>query len=623
MSKKGAKIEHNKEFIECFELCKDLLTNEPILQYPNLDKPFNLTCDASNVALGAVLSQGPIGQDLPIAYASRTLNESEQKYSTIEKECLCLVWATKYFRPYLFGRKFRIVTDHKPLQWLFNLKDPSSKLLRWRIKLEEFDYEIIYKKGKLNTNADALSRIEIHVKETDDISSLVSYMEEFNESLKTSKFKESTSRAQLEEMDVDQVSVIAQPDTERDNDEIPEVMNVENADDGNTIHSNDEQHPVVGIPMQETALNYGAHQVVISHVYHSPAKTKQIILFGKKKRFLLQLSENNFEYDVMKFIKEYVDPQKLYSLYFENPNLYPEFSKVITKNFKHPSLKFKRCMTKLIDVTDETEVQEIIQAYHEGKTNHRGMEETEQRIKNKYYWPNIKTSIQMYINQCEICQRSKYARNPIKIKMNITPTASKPFEIIHLDTYTLEKTKFLTIIDSFSKYAQAYPLNSTTALEIADNLITFFSHHGIPTKVITDNGTEFKNAVITELLQLHKVDIHFCSPEHPQSNGVVERLHSTLTEHVRLLNNQGQKDSPITRKVKQAILAYNHTIHSVTKFKPIEIITGHLNKEDPFNIDLDQALMTNYVAEHKDRTKILYKKLNQTLSDEKERELVN
>lgn len=107
--------------------CKNLLINEPILWYPDFSKPFVLTTDASNVALGAVLSQGPIGSDRPIAYASRTLNDSEQNYSTIEKELLAIVWATKYFPPYLFGRKFDIITDHKPLEWLFSIKEPNSK----------------------------------------------------------------------------------------------------------------------------------------------------------------------------------------------------------------------------------------------------------------------------------------------------------------------------------------------------------------------------------------------------------------------------------------------------------------------------------------------------------------
>ena len=101
--------------VKKFEICKDLLINDPTLQYPNFDEPFIVTTDASNYAIGAVLSQGIIGQDKPICYASRTLNTSEINYSSIEKELLAIVWATKYFRLYLIGNHFTIITDHKPL----------------------------------------------------------------------------------------------------------------------------------------------------------------------------------------------------------------------------------------------------------------------------------------------------------------------------------------------------------------------------------------------------------------------------------------------------------------------------------------------------------------------------
>ena len=101
--KKHAKIIHDERFKNCFELCKNLLMNEPILQFPDFNEKFNLTTDASNLALGAVLSQGPISKDKPVAYASRTLSDHEKNYSTIEKELLAIYWATKHFRRYLYG----------------------------------------------------------------------------------------------------------------------------------------------------------------------------------------------------------------------------------------------------------------------------------------------------------------------------------------------------------------------------------------------------------------------------------------------------------------------------------------------------------------------------------------
>jgi hypothetical protein len=141
-----------------FEMLKSKMTSAPLLQYPDFSKPFIVTTDASGYAIGAILSQGKLGADKPIAYASTTLNTAEINYATVEKELLAVVWACKHFRPYLLGRKFTIVTDHKGLTWIFNVKDPSSRLMRWKLLLEEYDYEIQYRAGERNCNADSLSR---------------------------------------------------------------------------------------------------------------------------------------------------------------------------------------------------------------------------------------------------------------------------------------------------------------------------------------------------------------------------------------------------------------------------------------------------------------------------------
>jgi hypothetical protein len=92
---------------------KEQITKPPVLQIPDFTQPFVLTTDASHYAVGSILSQGDIGNDKPIAFASRTLNKAEINYSTVEKELLAIVWSRKHIRPYLLGRTFTVVTDHK------------------------------------------------------------------------------------------------------------------------------------------------------------------------------------------------------------------------------------------------------------------------------------------------------------------------------------------------------------------------------------------------------------------------------------------------------------------------------------------------------------------------------
>lgn len=140
-------------------MLKDILCSEPLLQYPDFKKGFIVTCDDSWTGIGSILSQGSLDHDLPVAYASCVLTKAEENYSTIERELTAIVWGCKQFRQYIWGRKFTIVTDHKPLTWIFKMNDPSSRIMRLKLKLEEFDYTIVYKKGKENGNSDGLNRL--------------------------------------------------------------------------------------------------------------------------------------------------------------------------------------------------------------------------------------------------------------------------------------------------------------------------------------------------------------------------------------------------------------------------------------------------------------------------------
>lgn len=144
---------------QAFRSLKNALTQRPVLRAPDYAQPFFVQCDASDRGLGVVLCQKLKDEEHPILYASRKLTTREEAYSASEKECACLVWAAQKLSCYLAGATFTFETDHCPLTWLQQMSPKNGRLLRWSLALQEFNFRVTYKRGKLNSNADTLSRM--------------------------------------------------------------------------------------------------------------------------------------------------------------------------------------------------------------------------------------------------------------------------------------------------------------------------------------------------------------------------------------------------------------------------------------------------------------------------------
>lgn len=278
---------------------------------------------------------------------------------------LAIVWATKYFRSYLYGRRFKIQTDHRPLNWLMSLKEPNSKLVRWRLKLEEFNHDIEYKPGRINSNADALSRIqiELNITENNETDSMVNNPgERYNEILNDSD------------------------------------------DTGATIHSADTDSEGF-IPISERNLNYFKQQFVIRQIGSGSASIRTENFFENiRKTINIRDIDDNY---IINLIKNYFNPKGMNAIYVENLQLFLKIQTIYREYFSMSKMKVIRCCKIVRDILLEEERVKTIRDYHRDN-NHRGINETFEHIRQRYYFPRIREKITMFINNCKICQTEKY-----------------------------------------------------------------------------------------------------------------------------------------------------------------------------------------------------------------------
>lgn len=510
--KKKNNVEHTEDFVTAFETCKHLLVNEPILKYPDFNKRFILTTDASDFALGAVLSQRFDDGDHPICYASRTLNESEIKYSTYQKELLAIIWSTSYFRPYLYGREFDIITDHQPLQWLMTQKNLNPTLIRWKTKLEEFDFTVRYKPGKQNSNADALSRIKIDINNSENFS-------------------------------------------------------IE------TNHSADEDDSCY-IRISEKPLNYFLHQIIITNTGPTESK-KTTVYFQKHIRITINISDTS-ETTMIRILKENIMPNKLFALYIPDNNLFLEFQEMFVRNFSSSNLyKLVRCVKLVEDITTEARQEEVIRNAH-NNNGHRGRDETILRLQRDFFFPKMMDKVSKFINFCNTCQLNKYDRHPPKLQFAITQSPTRPLEICHADIFYYNKNNpFLSIIDKFSKYAQVFPLITRNTIHIKAAFVSYFCRVGKPKHLVADQEGAFASTEFKSFCESQEINLHLTASKSSNSNAPVERFHSTLLELLRILETDIKYQSlSVKSKLEAAAFFYNNAIHATTKFTPFELFHG-------------------------------------------------
>lgn len=533
-----------------FDSLKADLTSPRVLKYPDFTKPFLLTTDASDIAASAILSQGEIGEDLPIAYASKAFTKGEKNKSTIEKELTAIHWGVKHFRPYLFGRSFKIITDHKPLVYLFNMKNPSSKLMRMRLDLEEYDFTIMHRPGKDNGNADALSRIEI---DSDTLKSLTILPVQTRGMAR--KEKEPNIQNLLESIDFsDQL----EPDQLKVH-EVSKLSEILNCPE--LIFYNSPSDPSQSTYGGKSALkkyNTSKYTVKISANYTELAFEQDLLIADQSCKDLkireLSLSLN--------------------SLIFQHFTV-ETFKTIANKKLQHLSILL---YTPPILITDKSAIKDILNQNHISPLGgHVGQNRLLKKLKELYRWRGMGKDIAEYVKSCESCQRNK-SSVLTKEPMVLTSTPQSSFDIVSIDTigpfirsnrgnrYALtmqcDLTKFICIVAIPDKEA------NTIARALTEN---FILKYGIMKCIKSDMGTEFLNEVfhrVCEMLQINQVN---STPYHHQTLGGIERNHKTLNEYLRSYINEHGDDWDSWLSYFEFCYNTTPTIHN---YSPFQLIYG-------------------------------------------------
>lgn len=592
----------NTEFVwstDCqraFETLKNKLITSPVLDFPDYsdNNTFILKTDSSGIALGSILSNS---NDRPIAFASRTLNNAERHYSTTEQELLAVVWSVQHFRPYLFGKRFVILTDHRPLIYLFSMIKPSSRLTKFRMKLEEYDYVVRHVPGKENVGPDALSRIQIT---SDELKTMVDINKEIPVQVVT--------RAQAK-------GNRTKNDSKTNNDS---NFNMDHPGLVEILKKPKHTVEIVPLPIEEFSL---IDKLKMERVNEQG----NIVWDCKKKLIYCAYSPKTDLVSSLSAIISFCAKQAIdHVVIFSN-----RFSRILIDSLKnHFNMQnLKISIIRGAKLIEEDNLKNLIlNDYHIlPSSGHAGITRMFNNIKRKFYWPGLLNSIKSFVSRCNACQRNKWIQNP-KEPMEITTTATTAFQKIFLDLVgplpkdMEQNTYILTIQCELTKFVEAYSIPNKESETVARAFVqNFVLRYAVPDVIATDLGKEFTSSLFENICKLLNIQKFHSAAYHHQSIGALERSHRSLGEFLRI---QAMTDKRYgwSHWIPFWCFSYNNSVQTSTKYSPFELVFGKPGRL-PTNINEDVEPLycfDDYCKELKYRLKIAQEDVRKNIIMSKE-----
>ena len=437
LTKKGVDVATLSQSIECqaaIVKLKEAITTEPVLAAPRFDRQFIVKTDgAQTEGIGGVLSQHDDEQhERVIAYYGRRLQNAERNYTITEIELLAALSSIKNWRPYLWGRKFRLIVDHVALKWLHSIREtieggPASRLMRWILKLAEYNFEVEHKAGTQHCDADGVSRLVA-----------MAYQDEM--ALAASKATDTN-----EKTEGPTVAPLSRPRQRKRN----VVVTARSLQMESRIEKNDELgHSAV----QTSYLPKPISQKLIKDSQVTDATCQQLIAWIQEKKLSPVL-------DRASLLKSRWIVKETRRLKVDSDGIL---------NWIHPvtSLELPYIPTEVRDI--------ILVAYHES-LGHGSEKKMFDLLRSRYYWPGMLRDVKLHVAECHECTLAKpptrRARTSRKPRIG-----SYPFDLLFCDIVDMDQTedyttdgkgydKLIVFVDSLSRWVEAIPCHGAPSAE--------------------------------------------------------------------------------------------------------------------------------------------------------------
>ena len=475
LTKEATKFEWGEEHQRAFEALKSALISSPVLRPPDMSKPFVLHTDSSDLAIGACLSQeqDQPGTYNPIAHFSRLLKKHEKNYLVSEKEGLALREAVVKFRPFIWGAKVKCFTDNSALTYLFKSdSDKSARVARWCLDLQPYNLQVLHTSGASNRVADGLSRLPSRSEAEPAIAILGNGTGDVLEKGGIMLVIFDRFSQQL----IGAASATCPESPESKTMWSPEIVR-------EALHRDEELRPLV--EYLKTPRSSAASS--------SKLPTK----FGKVEDMFL---DNNILFTTKRLQGE-VSPRELL---------------VVPKSLRAAAMTL--CHDHVL-------------------AGHGGVKQTLAKAKRHFFWPKMSSDIQNHVFNCTVCT-NYMDRRDTWAPLGRYPIPQKPWDTVSMDLMQLPRTErgnryLLVLVCHFSRFAVLEPIPDKKGETVGNAILDICKHYQFPKILLSDNGKEFRCAVVKKLAATFGTSQCFTAIHHPASNGLVESKNKRVLQVLR------------------------------------------------------------------------------------------